>query len=394
MSRHESNGPSAQILRQRVQELYRLSADPAQCTEVLGRALGELELLLEALQSADARLAATVEEQLNEVAAIEQSREQYRDLFMHAPLGYLVTSLDGIIRQASAQAEKLLGTDERGLIGRALSTFIPDGQRRKFRALLGELAEQEPRPWQLCLEPWEGPPFDAVLYPAVARAPSGRPQSLRWLVCAADQAGIALDEMRADRPAAQQHDAQADLAPLLGILADASELLAASGDVSAMLSSLAQLLVPALADGCIIDLDGLSGLKLRLVVTKPSLATVRTNGEGAVIYADQPRAKQANGRAGEASPMGVDALSEVPRGSVLRSLIGAMSPQSAIVTPLEYRDQILGSLTIIRSSLDQRYGRDELAVAEELARRIVVAVTRIEESSSVAGNRHRTARND
>jgi PAS domain S-box-containing protein len=374
-----TTGLSAEILRMRARELYRVSGDATQGPELLGRAIEELELALEALQGAEDRLRAMREEHLNDRAALEQSLEHYRDLFVHAPLGYLATNPEGIVRQANARAEALLGTRERGLVGRSLSNFIPDGQRRKFRTAIAEhLCEETPRRWETHLEPWQGEGFDAILYSVVARAPSGRPQALRWLVCsAADEARLLGDASAptnhqwTNRARREGDGAPADVAQLFATIAEAGALTASSGDVSDMLASVAHLLVPQIADGCIVDIDDRKDTKLRFIVTSPSrMLEADGDGAGAALGIHDPNADGS-----------IRMPDDVPRRNALRALIGALGPRSAIVSPLEAGGNIIGSLTLIRSTPGRRYGSVEVALCEELVRRLVAGIERIQSSA-------------
>jgi PAS domain S-box-containing protein len=380
MLQDETTGLTAEILRKRARDLYRLSGDATECAELLGKALEELELALEALQRAEDRLHASHEEHLNDRPALEQSFEHYRDLFIHAPLGYIATNPDGIVRQANARAESLLGTSERGLLGRSLSTFIPDGQRRKFRMAIAEhLGEEMPRRWELRLEPWQGQAFDTVLYSVVARAPSGRPQALRWLIVAGANVPAHADIERASVTHASANGARregeaASVGPLFAALADVGVLAATACDVSNMFAGVADLLVPAVADGCIIDIDNQNNMKMRYIVTNPGrMLEVGADGDGSAFGS-----YEANGGASIRVP------DDVPRGDTLRALIGALAPRSAIVTPLEACGEIFGSLTLIRSAAGRRYGSVEVALCEELARRLVAGVTRIQNSAARA----------
>src|SRR5690349_13809332 len=122
-----------QTLRQRVQSLYQQSGAGVQPDTVLSRAFEELAHALEELQAADLALHQQRDEWLNKQAELELERQRYRDLFEHAPAGYLVTSTDGAIRQANSAALALLETSERAIVGRSLAFFVPDGQRRAFR---------------------------------------------------------------------------------------------------------------------------------------------------------------------------------------------------------------------------------------------------------------------
>src|SRR5215211_29734 len=81
---------------------------------VLAEALAELGTTLEELR--------VTEEQLRAGDAIfsmvQTDRERYRALFEQAPVAYLVTDRDGLVRQANSRASALLGVDRQRLVGK------------------------------------------------------------------------------------------------------------------------------------------------------------------------------------------------------------------------------------------------------------------------------------
>jgi len=172
-----------QTLRQRVQSLYQQGGSHAQSDTVLSRAFEELAHALEELQAADLALQQQRDEWLNKQAELELENQRYKDLFDHAPTGYVVTSIDGAIRQANPSALALLETTDRAIVGRSLAFFVPDGQRRAFREKIGALLQATaPQEWQVSMCSWAGASLDARLTASVLRGSSGRPLALYWLI--------------------------------------------------------------------------------------------------------------------------------------------------------------------------------------------------------------------
>ena len=179
----EPQRAQVQTLRQRIQSLYQQGGVGAQSDAVLGRAFEELAHALEELQAADLAQQQQRDAWLNKQAELELECQRYKDLFEHAPAGYVVTSTDGAIRQANAAALALLETSERAIVGRSLAFFVPDGQRRAFRAQIAELLQAAvPQEWVLSMCSWEGAPIEARLTASVLRGSSGRPLALYWLI--------------------------------------------------------------------------------------------------------------------------------------------------------------------------------------------------------------------
>jgi len=63
-------------------------------------------------------------------------RQQYQEIFEHAPLAYVVTDAAGVIVAANGAAVDLLGRRRRALQGKPLAALVPLTQRRAFRERL------------------------------------------------------------------------------------------------------------------------------------------------------------------------------------------------------------------------------------------------------------------
>jgi PAS domain S-box-containing protein len=182
-----------QTLRQRVQSLYQQGGAHAQTDIVLSRAFEELAHALEELQAADRALRQQRNEWLNKQAELELENQRYKDLFDHAPAGYLVTSVDGAIRQANAAALALLQASDRSIVGRPLAIFLPEGHRRAFREKITQLLQSSvPLEWVVEMCSWEGAPLEARLTASALRGTGGRPLALYWLISSLDQPGTAV----------------------------------------------------------------------------------------------------------------------------------------------------------------------------------------------------------
>jgi len=182
-----------QTLRQRVQLLYQQGGAGAQSDVVLSRAFEELAHALEELQAADLALHQQHNEWLNKQAELELESQRYKDLFEHAPAGYVVTSIDGAIRQANLAALALLETSERAIVGRSLAFFVPEGRRRAFREKIAELLQSvAPQTWEIEMCSWQGAPIQVRLTASMLRSTSGRPLALYWLIHALGESSTAV----------------------------------------------------------------------------------------------------------------------------------------------------------------------------------------------------------
>lgn len=170
------------LMHQRVSQLYRRGQSaPAQ--DLLSSAFDELQQALEELQAAEAALREQHQQRQSSAEAIEAERRHYCDLFDRAPIAYLVTTTDGTIRQVNIAGATMLGSRPKLLVGRSLALFVPEGERRTFRARVPDLRMMDNRSeWRQQLQPWDGELFEALLIVAPARDSTGRTASLRWII--------------------------------------------------------------------------------------------------------------------------------------------------------------------------------------------------------------------
>ena len=164
------------------------------------------------------------------------------------------------------------------------------------------------------------------------------------------------------------------------LVAESTTALASSLDYKAALTTLARLAISVLADWCLIDVvDANDGTVSRLVVAyrdaekattalkmgdgfpssehvREGLAEVLRSGKS-VLHAELP--ESANGE----------------RVSSASALLREVDVRAAMIVPLVARGKTLGAITFVYDAeSDRRYDADDLAFAEDLARRAAVAV--------------------
>jgi len=196
----------------------------------------------------------------------------------------------------------------------------------------------------------------------------------------ADRVALAITQSRlyeAERKA--RRDAETAYAQV-SFLARASELLGASLEYESTLERLAQLAVPALADEVLIDMVAEEGGLRRLATAHAdpdTLALIRSLEQR---YPPAEEARYGAGsvvRSGEAQlvpEMTDEIVGQIARDEEHRRLIEELGLRSFMTVPLVARRGILGAITFITSSSDRRFGRGDLAFAQELARRAATAI--------------------
>ena len=166
----------------------------------------------------------------------------------------------------------------------------------------------------------------------------------------------------------------------LGFLAEASHVLAESLDYDETLRTLADLVVPRLADWFIVDVAEEDGTMRRVAVRaalpeKQELLDVLHREYQPVIGSGQP-AGQALARGGTVHFTGF--TPESLRATTLDDrhfeLMTALDPRSAIAVALVARGRVLGALTFAWSESGRRYTGADVTLAEELGRHAALAI--------------------
>jgi signal transduction histidine kinase/PAS domain-containing protein len=163
-------------------------------------------------------------------------------------------------------------------------------------------------------------------------------------------------------------------------LDEASKQLAGTLEYEATLATVARLAVPALADICIVDVLEANGTVRRVAVVhrdpkKQGLAQTLQDGfpPGPAAPIGVPRALR-TGESELTPDVTPERLATLARDDEHLRLLRHLRPRSSMNVPLAARGRILGAITCIASESGRRYGPQDLALAEDLARRAAVAV--------------------
>jgi PAS domain S-box-containing protein len=156
-------------------------------------------------------------------------------------------------------------------------------------------------------------------------------------------------------------------------LAGASAVLTSSLDYEFTLPALARLVVPTLADVCLVDVLDSEGVVRRLAGSHEVRRMER------LLAAEPPAGGLAEHvvRTGEPVLVGEfteDAADGFPLGADHRRWLRRLGVRSLMVAPLSSRDHVLGAVTLAATDPGRRYGPLDLMVAEDLARRIATAI--------------------
>jgi PAS domain S-box-containing protein len=165
-----------------------------------------------------------------------------------------------------------------------------------------------------------------------------------------------------------------------GFIDETSKQLAGTLEYEATLTCIARLAVPALADMCIVDVLEADGSLRRAAVAHRDPRKQRLARTLQEQFAPDPAAPVGVPRAlrtgeSELTPeVTPERLAAFARDEEHLRLLRQLRPRSSMIVPLAARGRILGAITCIASESGRRYGPEDLALAEDLARRAAVAV--------------------
>ncbi len=110
---------------------------------------------------------------------LEQSRDDYVDLYEFAPVGYLSLTESGLIARVNLTAATLLGVERKHLLDRRFDLFVAAADRERWRDLfLDALAHPGRRALDISLEHGDGR-FSQAHLDCQRFAPEGQPARLR-----------------------------------------------------------------------------------------------------------------------------------------------------------------------------------------------------------------------
>jgi PAS domain S-box-containing protein len=165
----------------------------------------------------------------------------------------------------------------------------------------------------------------------------------------------------------------------LDLISDMGAALAHASGYGRVLSAVSTVVVPALADLCVVDvLEGGVLLPVHAVGADPSIASALEDLYRR--YPADPESLQPRGRAlgsGEAvllAEVTDDTFGAAALGEPYRRALRALGIRSAMFVPLVARDRIIGVLTLAACRPRKRYRQSDLVTAEALARYVALAI--------------------
>lgn len=165
----------------------------------------------------------------------------------------------------------------------------------------------------------------------------------------------------------------------LAFLAEASVLLSSSLDYRGVLEAVAGLIVPRLADWCVIQLVDNEGLNT-VALAHADPEKVQWAREMALRYPPDPQATTGaanvvrTGRSEFYPVIPEELLTATATDDHHLQLIRQLGLSSGLVVPLTGRSGVIGAVTMVYAESERRYTEDDITFAEDLARRAALAV--------------------
>lgn len=163
-------------------------------------------------------------------------------------------------------------------------------------------------------------------------------------------------------------------------LAEASGLLASSLDYETTLASVAKLAVPKLADWCTMHIVDEGGTPRQLAIAHSDPAKLEAARElrrRFPLDLDAPIGVPNVLRTGRAEfypQINQERLALVARNEELAEVLRRQGLKACMIVPLVARNRTLGTITLVTAESGRHYDQTDLALAEDLAHRIALAV--------------------
>lgn len=309
---------------------------------------------------------------------LRESEERFRSLAEAAVDGILIHQ-DGLVLDANPSLVRMFGYELDELIGRNVIDLLVAPESRDV--VIANMRSGSTARYEIDALRRDGSRIVVEISgrPATYRGARARVVAIHDVTerKRAEEAAHRLVEEQAARAAAEEAERRARF------LAEASRVLDTSFDYQTTVSMLTRLVVPTLADYCTLIVkesdETISAIAVAHVdpAKEPllhDLGRVYVSSTEDVPAANPILKAVREGQSTLISEITVEGMNAVLLGDEHRQIMQQLRPRSLLAVPLRSGDRIFGVLTLSTSESERRYGPDDLALAEELARRASLAV--------------------
>jgi PAS domain S-box-containing protein len=308
---------------------------------------------------------------------LHEAESKYRALAEALPLVTLVSAPNdrNSIAYVSPQVETLLGYSPAELQGDPqlyAKLLHPDDRDEVLAGAKLQSTGAAPRKAEYRLLARGGSVVWVREEVTTIRGPEGKPLYTQTLLIDISERKRAEEER--ERLLAAEREATArtvERQRRLDFVREAGQVLSSSLDYRSTIQRVAELAVRDYADWCVVDIteDG-SPLK-RVAIARGELLSRKATAEP-----DQEPEEAVRTVVETGGLQIVPALGEAANGRKKTSILSGVDARSAVCVPLQARKRTLGALTLARTESSEAYAADDLALVEDLAGRIALAVDR------------------
>ena len=269
-------------------------------------------------------------------------------------------TLDGIITSWNRGAQRLYGYTAAEVVGRPISILIPPGRPDELPSIMERLARGERiEHYETIRRRKDGTLLDVSVSISPVRNIRG------------DIVGAAA----ITRDISTTKAAEA----LLRFQIEAGNALASLDTREAVLEKVGALVVPFLADGCLVDMVEPNGTLRRVSIAHVNPSKIALLSELEVRYPISERADRGplhvlrSGQAEMLSDVPQSLLEAAAQDDDHRRMLLEIGPRSYVSVPIRIRDYMIGVLTLFSSESGRRYTTNDVRIAEDLASRAAIA---------------------
>jgi PAS domain S-box-containing protein len=270
-------------------------------------------------------------------------------------------ALDGTIHSWSAGAEELYGYRAEEVVGKPISILAPPERVGEIEDILERVSRGESiRQFETVRRRKDGSDVDVSLSITPVRNPSAE-------IVGASAVAHDISERK------RREEVQS-------FLAEASRLLAVNVDHYETLPEVASLTLLRIADGCIVEVVDAAGMLTQVAIAHRAPEKVELMREMRRLYppeADSGALVSRVLRTGKAeliTDVSDRLLKNIARDSRHLRMLREFGTKSVIVVPLPVRGRALGTIMLTNGPSGRRFGAEDLALADDLAQRVALAI--------------------
>ena len=313
---------------------------------------------------------------------LRESEERFRATFEHAAVGAAHVGIDGRWLRVNRRLCEIVGYEREELLERTFQDITHPEDLEEDLEQMRLMLEGELQTYTIEKRYLRkgGPEVWVNLTVSLVRDASGEPAY--FIVVVEDISERKKTEQERDLLLVREQLARAEAVEArrrLTLLAAAGPALAATLDYEQTLEDITRLMVPELADWCLLDITEDDGSVNQLAAAHAEeekehllrkLREHRRFGEG------DPGSTAEVLRTGQSM-----LISDLPDTTFYErdlegehlEIVNRLEPRSLMCVPLLARGKTRGAITLVSSRLDRRYDREDLLLAEDLAYRCALA---------------------